>query len=273
MKVPLPKGKNYSRVKKLVHDHGLNTICSSGNCPNKGECWNAGTASFMIMGEKCTRNCRFCYVENLVPDPLDWEEPERLAETIKKLSLKHSVITSVARDDLADGGARFWATCIRTIRQLNPDTTLEVLIPDFDGEPEHLQLVIDARPEVISHNLETVKRLTPLIRSNAYYNQSLKVIRMIADSGLVAKSGIMLGLGEARAEVLETLKDLRSHGCRVVTIGQYLQPASHLQKVHEFVKPEVFEYYRVAGLDLGFSYVESHPLVRSSYHAERHVNA
>ena len=273
MKVPLPDGENYMRVRNLINEHRLNTICSSGNCPNKGECWNAGTASFMIMGEKCTRNCRFCYVKNMVPDPLDWEEPGRLAETIKKLSLKHCVITSVARDDLKDGGANFWAFTIRTIRQYNPDTTLEVLIPDFDGDPEFLKLVIDARPEVISHNLETVRRLTPSIRSNAYYDRSLEVIRMIAESGLVAKSGIMLGLGETRGEVMETLLDLRKNGCKVLTIGQYLQPASHLQKVHEFVDPEEFEFYRKAGKKMGFTFVESHPLVRSSYHAERHVNA
>lgn len=273
MKVPLPKGENYSRVRQLIQDQKLNTICSSGNCPNKGECWNAGTASFMIMGEKCTRNCRFCYVENLIPDPLDWEEPERLAETIKSLSLKHCVITSVARDDLMDGGAKFWAYTIRKIRQLNPGTSMEVLIPDFDGEAKHLQVVIDAKPEVISHNLETVRRLTPSVRSNAYYDRSLEVIRIIAGSGLVAKSGIMLGLGESREEILETLDDLRENGCKVVTIGQYLQPASHLHRVVEFVDPEAFEFYRHAGLKMGFSFVESHPLVRSSYHAERHINA
>jgi lipoic acid synthetase len=273
MKVPLPKGENYSRVRNLIFEHKLNTICSSGNCPNKGECWNAGTASFMIMGEKCTRNCRFCYVENLIPDPLDWEEPARLADTIKKLSLKHCVITSVARDDLKDGGARFWASTIKIIRQHNPDTTLEVLIPYFDGDPGSLQQVIDAEPEVITHNLETVKRLSPVVRSNAYYDRSLEVIRMIADSGLVAKSGIMLGLGETRKEVLETLQDLRNKGCKVVTIGQYLQPASHLHRVVEFVDPKEFEFYRLAGLKMGFSYVESNPLVRSSYHAERHINA
>jgi len=273
MKVPLPKGENYSRVKNLIREHDLNTICTSGNCPNKGECWNAGTASFMIMGEKCTRNCRFCYVENLIPDPLDWEEPGRLAETIRKLELNHCVLTSVARDDLPDGGARFWATTIKMVKLHNPNTTMEVLIPDFDGQADHLQLVIDARPEVISHNLETVERLTPVVRNNAYYDRSLEVVRMVAESGIVAKSGIMLGLGEKRDEVIRTLKDLRANGCKVVTIGQYLQPASHLKKVEEFVRPEVFEYYREEGLKLGFSHVESHPLVRSSYHAERHARA
>lgn len=273
MKVPLPSGEKYTRVRKLIDDHKLNTICSSGNCPNKGECWNAGTASFMIMGEKCTRNCRFCYVENLIPDPLDWEEPGRLAETISKLSLKHCVITSVARDDLKDGGARFWASTIKMVKLHNPNTTLEVLIPDFEGNEKYLQWIIDAAPEVISHNLETVKRLSPVIRNMAYYERSLEVIKMIAASGLVAKSGIMLGLGETKDEVLETLHDLRAVACRVVTIGQYLQPASHLKKVHEFVHPEQFEFYRKEGLKMGFSFVESHPLVRTSYHAERHVKA
>jgi lipoic acid synthetase len=272
MKVPLPKGENYSRVKNLIQEHGLNTICSSGNCPNKGECWNAGTASFMIMGNKCTRNCRFCYVQNLIPDPLDWEEPLRLARTIQKLSLKHCVITSVTRDDLEDGGARFWETTIRTVKQYNPRTTMEVLIPDFNGVPESIQRIIDAGPEVISHNLETVRRLTPAVRSNAYYDRSLEVISMVAGSGVVAKSGIMLGLGESKDEVLETLQDLRKSGCHVVTIGQYLQPASHLKKVEEFVDPEQFEFYGKEGIKMGFSHVESHPLVRSSYHAERHIN-
>jgi lipoic acid synthetase len=273
MKVPLPKGENYSRVKNLISDYRLNTICTSGNCPNKGECWNAGTASFMIMGGKCTRNCRFCDVETLIPDPLDWEEPARLAETIRKLELKHCVITSVNRDDLKDGGARFWATTIKMIRLHNPQTTMETLIPDFNGEPDSLQLVIDAGPDVISHNVETVRRLTPVIRSNAYYDTSLEVIRQVSGSGIVSKSGLMLGLGEARDEVLETLQDLRKNGCKVVTIGQYLQPASHLQKVAEFIPPETFGYYREEGLKMGFSHVESHPLVRSSYRAEKHVNA
>jgi lipoyl synthase len=240
MKVPLPEGKDYTRVKNLISENKLNTICTSGNCPNRGECWNAGTASFMIMGDKCTRNCRFCYVENLIPDPLDWEEPARLAETIRTLGLKHCVITSVARDDLKDGGARFWATTIKMIRIHNPGTTMEVLIPDFDGNPDHLRLVIDAKPEVISHNIETVRRLSPSIRNNAFYDRSLSVIRNIAESGIVAKSGLMLGLGETRPEVIRSLTDLREAGCRVVTIGQYLQPASHLAKVVEYVKPEVF---------------------------------
>jgi lipoic acid synthetase len=207
----------------------------------------------------------------MIPDPLDWEEPARLADTIQKLQLKHAVITSVNRDDLSDGGARFWAATIKMIKLRNPDTTLEVLIPDFKGVEKDIQLVIDAKPEVISHNVETVERLTPKIRSNAYYQTSLKVIRQIAGSDSVPKSGIMLGLGEEKEEVLQTMRDLRDAGCRVITIGQYLQPDSNLAKVEEFVTPDTFRFYREEGLKMGYSHVESHPLVRSSYHAEKHV--
>ena len=271
MKTQLPKGENYSKVKRLIADHHLNTICTSGNCPNKGECWNAGTASFMILGEKCTRNCRFCYVINSVPDPVDWLEPLRLAKTIQTLQLKHCVITSVTRDDLADGGAEFWATTIRKIKELNPETTIETLIPDFHANKEHLQKVIDAAPDVISHNMETVRRLTPKVRSTARYDRSLQVISIISEAGIVSKSGIMVGLGETEDEVLQAMDDLRKAGCKVVTIGQYLQPDSNLLPVVEYVKPETFEMYRTEGLKKGFSYVESSPLVRSSYHAERHV--
>jgi lipoic acid synthetase len=271
MKTQLPKGENYSKVKRLIADHHLNTICTSGNCPNKGECWNAGTASFMILGEKCTRNCRFCYVINDVPGPVDWLEPLRLAKTIQTLQLKHCVVTSVTRDDLPDGGAELWATTIRKIKELNPETTIETLIPDFNANPEFLQKVIDAAPEVISHNMETVRRLTPKIRSTARYDRSLKVISIISEAGIVSKSGIMVGLGEKEEEVLQTMHDLRAVGCKVVTIGQYLQPDSNLLPVQEYVTPEVFEKYRREGMKMGFSYVESSPLVRSSYHAERHV--
>ena len=273
MKSQLPSGENYSKVKRLITEHNLNTICTSGNCPNKGECWNAGTASFMIMGDRCTRNCRFCYVSNLIPDPLDWDEPRRLAETIKTLNLKHCVITSVDRDDLPDGGARFWAETIRQIKELNPNTTMETLIPDFHAKKELVQKVIDAKPEVISHNLETVKRLTPKIRSTARYDRSLKVISYIAEAGIVPKSGIMLGLGETPDEVLEAMDDLKAAGCKVLTLGQYLQPDEHLMKVVEYITPEQFEIYRKEAYKRGFRYVESSPLVRSSYHAERHVNA
>lgn len=272
MKAQLPSGENYSKVKRLIADHRLNTICTSGNCPNKGECWNAGTASFMILGDKCTRNCRFCYVQNDVPDPVDWLEPLRLAKTIKTLALKHCVVTSVTRDDLPDGGAEFWATTIRKIKELNPDTTIETLIPDFNANAEYLQKVIDAAPDVISHNIETVRRLTPKVRSTARYDRSLKVITLISEAGIVSKSGIMVGLGETETEVLQAMDDLRQAGCRVLTIGQYLQPDSNLMPVQEYITPGQFEKYRQEGMKRGFSYVESSPLVRSSYHAERHVN-
>jgi len=272
MKSPLPKGESYLKVKRLIADHRLNTICTSGNCPNKGECWNAGTASFMILGDKCTRNCRFCYVQNELPDEVDWFEPLRLAKTIQTLQLKHCVITSVTRDDLPDGGAEFWATTIRKIKELNPQTTIETLIPDFHANPECLQKVIDAAPEVISHNLETVRRLTPKVRSTARYDRSLKVLEMVAGAGIVSKSGIMVGLGETEDEVLQTMDDLRLVNCKVLTIGQYLQPDSNLLPVTEYITPELFEKYRREGVKCGFSYVESSPLVRSSYHAERHIN-
>lgn len=271
MKSELPKGESYSKVKRLISDHHLNTICTSGNCPNKGECWNAGTASFMILGDKCTRNCRFCYVRNEVPDPVDWLEPLRLAKTIQTLGLKHCVVTSVTRDDLPDGGAAFWAATILKIKELNPETTIETLIPDFNANAELIKLVIEAGPDVISHNMETVRRLTPKVRSTARYDRSLQTIKIIADAGIVSKSGVMVGLGESESEVLQTMDDLRSAGCKVLTIGQYLQPDSNLLPVHEYIKPEVFELYRAEGLKKGFSFVESSPLVRSSYHAERHV--
>jgi lipoic acid synthetase len=271
MKSELPKGESYSKVKRLIADHHLNTICTSGNCPNKGECWNAGTASFMILGDKCTRNCRFCFVQNEVPDPVDWMEPLHLAETIQTLGLKHCVITSVTRDDLPDGGAEFWATTIRKIKELNPETTIETLIPDFNANVELIQKVIDARPDVISHNMETVRRLTPKVRSTARYDRSLQTIRIISEAGIVSKSGIMVGLGENESEVLQTMDDLRTVGCKVLTIGQYLQPDTNLLPVQEYIKPEIFELYRIEGLKRGFSFVESSPLVRSSYHAERHV--
>jgi lipoic acid synthetase len=273
MKTPMPGGKKYLKVKGLIQQHNLNTICTSGNCPNRAECWAAGTASFMILGNKCTRNCRFCDVPNMIPDAPDWDEPKRLAETIKKLELKHCVVTSVARDDMPDGGAAFWAETISTIKQINPEVSIEVLIPDFDATPNDIQKVIDAKPEVISHNLETTRRLTPKVRDRARYSRSLKVLKQISESGIVAKSGIMLGLGETPEEVLQTMDDLREVGCRVMTIGQYLSPSEHHLRIEKFVKPEEFKYYKQEGLKRGFSFVESTPLVRSSYHAELHVNA
>jgi len=273
MKTPLPSGNDYITLKNLAANQQLNTICVSGNCPNKAECWGAATASFMILGEKCTRNCRFCDVKNMIPDQVDMEEPYRLAETIQALKIKHCVITSVTRDDLDDGGAAFWAFTIKTLKEVNPGITIETLIPDFYARPELIQKVIDARPEVISHNLETVRRLTPKVRDVARYDRSLKVIQIIASSGIVAKSGIMVGLGETESEVLETMDDLLKVGCKVLTIGQYLQPSPHHLKIEEFVKPAVFIKYREAALEKGFSMVESSPLVRSSYRAERHIHA
>jgi lipoic acid synthetase len=273
MKTPLPSGKDYIALKNLAVHQQLNTICVSGNCPNKAECWGASTASFMILGEKCTRNCRFCDVKNMIPDPVDKDEPQRLAETIKALKIKHCVITSVTRDDLPDGGADFWALTIRTIKEINPGITMETLIPDFYANPTLVRKVIDAQPEVISHNLETVRRLTPQVRDTARYDRSLKVIEIVSASGIVPKSGIMVGLGETETEVLETMDDLLRVGCRVLTIGQYLQPSAHHLQMVEFIKPEVFIRYRENALEKGFSMVESSPLVRSSYHAERHINA
>jgi lipoic acid synthetase len=272
MKSQLPKGESYLKVKRLIADHQLHTICTSGNCPNKGECWNAGTASFMILGDKCTRNCRFCFVQNDVPEAVDWLEPLRLAKTIHTLELKHCVITSVTRDDLPDGGAKFWATTIRKIKELNPETTIETLIPDFNARRELLEMVINARPDVISHNMETVRRLTPKVRSTARYDRSLRVISIIAEDGIVPKSGIMVGLGETEEEVIQTMDDLRAAGCKVLTIGQYLQPDTNLLPDSEYIRPEIFDKYRQEGMKRGFSFVESSPLVRSSYHAERHVN-
>lgn len=267
----LDQDENYQAIRKLVDDNHLHTICTSGNCPNIGECWRAGTATFMILGNICTRACRFCGVPTGKPLPPDESEPQRIAESVKTMGLRHAVITSVDRDDLPDKGATCWAQTIRAVKELNPGITMETLIPDFDGIPELIAQVIDAGPEVISHNLETVARLTPQIRSRAKYQTSLKVIKQIAQSGLVAKSGIMLGLEETREEILETMDDLRAVGCTVLTIGQYLQPTRDHMPVSEWITPEEFKFYEEAGLKKGFRHVESSPLVRSSYHAEKHV--
>lgn len=271
LKIKLPKGTNFTQVKSIVQRYNLHTICTSGKCPNMGECWAAGTATLMIMGEICTRSCKFCATQTGKPLPLDADEPMKVAKSIELMGLKHAVLTSVDRDDLADKGARHWAATIAEVRRVNPETTMEVLIPDFDGEPELIQLVIAAKPDIISHNLETVRRLTPQVRSRAKYDVSLKVLRIIADSGVVPKSGIMVGLGETRDEVIETMDDLLAVGCKVFTIGQYLQPTKSHLTVEEFVHPDVFEEYRKIGLAKGFKNVESAPLVRSSYHAEKHV--
>ncbi len=267
----LDHGESYKKVRQLVDDHHLHTICTSGNCPNIGECWRAGTATLMILGDICTRGCKFCGVATGKPLPPDPDEPQRVADSVKLMGLKHVVITSVDRDDLPDGGASFWAETIQAIRKTNPGVTMETLIPDFDGNIKWIQRVIDSRPEVISHNLETVRRLTPEIRSRAKYDTSLAVIRQVAESGVVAKSGIMLGLGETAEEVLQTMDDLLLAGCSVMTIGQYLQPTREHLEVKEWITPEKFREYEESGIRKGFAHVESHPLVRSSYHAEKHI--
>jgi lipoyl synthase len=273
MKVPLPKGKSFSEVKNLIAKHELHTICSSGNCPNRGECWSAGTATFMILGDICTRHCKFCYVKTAKPGPLDENEPAKLAKTIRTLKLNHCVITSVNRDDLPDQGAGAWARTIRAIKEANPGTTMEVLIPDFQGDMQLVDRVINEKPEVISHNLETVRRLTPSIRSMANYDTSLKVLLHISEAGVKSKSGIMLGFGETEEEVVAAMDDLRRAGVRILTIGQYLQPSQLHKRIKEFIHPDIFKRYEEIGLEKGFSFVESGPLVRSSYHAERHVHA
>lgn len=271
MKMKMPKGESYSRVKNLVNQYGLHTICTSGNCPNIGECWNRGTATFMILGDTCTRNCKFCGVKTGRPLPPDPEEPARVAESIRVMGLKHAVITSVDRDDLPDLGAGAWVETILAVKRNNPEIRMEVLIPDFQGREELIRQIAKAEPEVISHNMETVERLTPLIRSAARYRRSLDVISIIAGSGLIAKSGIMLGLGETPDEVVRTMDDLRSAGCQVMTIGQYLAPTQSHMPVKEYITPDQFEQYRTIGLEKGFSFVESSPLVRSSYRAEQHA--
>lgn len=271
LKIKLPMGQLSTGVLNIVRGHGLHTICTSGMCPNQGECWGAGTATFMIGGDVCTRACRFCNVKTGHPAPLDPAEPENIATSVKLLKLRHAVITSVDRDDLDDLGAGHWVKVIEAVKRENPDTTMEVLIPDFQGRPELIQQVIDTRPNVISHNMETVRRLSDSVRSRAKYDISLRVIKQISDSGIVSKSGIMLGLGETREEILQTMDDLRAVGCQVMTIGQYLQPTEKNLEVKEYVTPETFEEYGCIGREKGFRHVESGPLVRSSYHAERHV--
>ena len=273
MKVPLPKGHSYSKVKNLSIQQKLNTICVSGNCPNKGECWSAGTATFMILGEKCTRACKFCQVYTQKPEPVDNDEPRRLANTIKELELKHAVLTSVARDELVDGGAGFWAETIRTVKEVNPELTMEVLIPDFHRGDKALDTVIHEKPEVISHNLETVERLTPEVRSMARYDRSLNLLKYVAKKGVIAKTGIMLGLGETYDEVITAMKDAYNVGVKVFTLGQYLRPSREHYPVKEYIKPEIFNKFKEEGLKIGFSYVESGPQVRSSYHAEQHIHA
>lgn len=271
LRIKLPGGEGYRKVKQIVEGHGLHTICSSGNCPNLGECWGAGTATFMILGEICTRSCRFCATRTGKPFPVDAGEPKRVAASVKLMNLKHCVITSVDRDDLEDGGAAIWAETIKAVRKENPQTTIEVLIPDFQGKKGFLQLVLDQKPDIVAHNLETVRSLTPVVRSAANYDRSLQVIKWIAESGLTTKSGIMAGLGETYEEIMETMDDLLEAGCKVMTIGQYLQPSVKHLPVEEYIHPDVFAKYKEEGLQKGFRVVESNPLVRSSYHAEQYI--
>ena len=269
LKIKLESGGEYPKIKKIVEDNHLHTICSSGKCPNIGKCWNMGTATFMILGDICTRSCKFCATKTGKPLPPDANEPEKVAESIRMMQLKHCVITSVDRDDLPDKGASFWAKTIYTIREKNPHTLIEVLVPDFDNIDIHLRTVFDAKPDIFGHNIETVKRLTPQVRSRAKYDNSLSVLQKSYSAGLITKSGIMVGLGETEAEVGEVLNDIKATGCQMITIGQYLQPTKNNLPVSAYITPEQFEKYRTLGLALGFDSVESAPLVRSSFMAER----
>ena len=271
LRVKLPTGENYRQVRSLVEEHKLHTICESGNCPNMGECWGEGTATFMILGNICTRSCGFCAVATGRPDAVDPMEPARVARSIQLMKVKHAVITSVDRDDIPDGGALTWVETIKAVRRLSPNTTMETLIPDFAGKWENLQHIILAAPEIVSHNLETVRRLTKMVRIQAKYDRSLEVLRRLKQGGMRTKSGVMLGLGESEQEVIETMEDLRSVEVDILTLGQYLQPTHKHLPVAEFITPEKFAEYKEIGLRMGFRYVESGPLVRSSYHAEKHL--
>jgi lipoic acid synthetase len=272
LRVKLPTGDNYRSVRKLVDSYKLHTICESGNCPNMGECWGEGTATFMILGNICTRSCGFCNVATGRPEAVDWEEPDRVARSVKLMKVKHAVLTSVDRDDLADGGSIIWAETVKAVRRLSPNTTMETLIPDFRGMLHNVDRIVEVHPEVVSHNIETVRRLTRKVRIQAQYDRSMEVLRYLKDNGMKrTKSGIMLGLGETDDEVLESMHDLREAGVDILTVGQYLQPTTKHLPVVEFVEPERFEKYKEIGLDIGFRFVESGPLVRSSYHAERHL--
>ncbi|MEY5000807.1 MAG: lipoyl synthase [Bacteroidota bacterium] len=271
LRVKLPTGENYRKVRGLVDEHKLHTICESGSCPNMGECWGEGTATFMILGNVCTRSCGFCGVQTGKPEPVDMFEPGRVANSVKIMGVKHAVITSVDRDDLKDGGSEIWAQTVRAIRQQSPGTTLETLIPDFAGNWENLQVIIDVAPEIVSHNLETVRRLTKQVRIQAKYDRSLEVLFRLKKGGMRTKSGVMLGLGESQQEVLETMQDLRAVQVDILTLGQYLQPTPKHLPVAEFIEPEKFAFYQKVGLEMGFRFVESGPLVRSSYHAEKHL--
>lgn len=272
LRVKLPTGEKFKNVRKLVDNYGLHTICESGNCPNMGECWGAGTATFMILGNVCTRSCGFCAVATGRPESVDWDEPERVARSVKLMKVKHAVLTSVDRDDLRDGGSIIWKETVQAVRRMSPGTTMETLIPDFKGEWRNIDRIVEVAPDIVSHNIETVRRLTRKVRIQAQYDRSMDVLRYLKDQGLPrTKSGIMLGLGEKEEEVIDSLKDLREAKVDIVTLGQYLQPTTKHLPVKEFVSPEAFANYKKIGLEMGFRYVESGPLVRSSYHAERHM--
>lgn len=272
LKIKIENTKEFAFVSKVVSDNNLHTICSSGKCPNMSECWNRGTATFMILGDICTRNCKFCATKSGKPLAPDAAEAVKLARSVSIMKLKHCVITSVDRDDLSDGGASHWVECVNEVRKMNPQTTIEVLIPDFDGDHELLDRVVECGADIFGHNIETVKRITPQVRSRASFDRSLNVLKHLASKGVVVKSGLMVGIGETDDEVFETLQELHENGCSVVTIGQYLQPTLQHLKVQRYVTPETFALYKEKALEIGFEYVESAPLVRSSYMAERAVN-
>jgi len=272
LRVKLPVGKKYTELRGLVDKYNLNTICTSGSCPNMGECWGEGTATFMILGNICTRSCGFCGVKTGRPETVEWDEPEKVARSIKIMKIKHAVITSVDRDDLKDGGSIIWSETVQAIRRANPNTTLETLIPDFQGNEKQIDRIIEVHPEVVSHNMETVRRLTREVRIQAKYDRSLGVLKYLKDNGMRTKSGMMLGLGETEEEVFETMRDLRNVGLDIITIGQYLQPTKKHLPVKEFITPEQFKKYEEYGKELGFMYVESGALVRSSYKAHKHAS-
>jgi lipoate synthase len=271
LKVRLGDNDCFLHTRKIIEGQHLNTICSSGRCPNQAECWSRGTATFMVLGTICTRSCRFCNTETGKPLPPDLNEPERLAQSVRQMGLRHVVLTSVDRDDLPDLGAAHWVRVIRSVRRVNPETTIEVLIPDFQGCPELIRLIIDERPEIVSHNVETVRRLTPEVRSAAFYERSLSVLRQLSDAGIRTKSGLMLGLGETEEELFETMDDILHTGCSILTLGQYLQPTRKHFPVKKYIHPDDFSRYKELATLKGFAFVESGPLVRSSYHAEKHL--
>ena len=273
LKIKLHDGEGYAEVAHIVEQHGLHTICSSGKCPNKAECWSRKTATFMILGDICTRGCKFCATPTGRPLPIDPNEPQKVAESIRLMGVKHAVITSVDRDDLPDAGAEHWSRVIEAVKATNPNTTIEVLLPDFDGKEELMDIVIAAKPHILGHNLETIRRITPLVRSKAKYDTSLKTLAYFAASGIPTKSGLMVGLGESHEEVVETLGDLRKAGVEIVTLGQYLRPTAKHYPVDKYVTPEEFDQFKKEGLEMGFKYVASAPLVRSSYLADQAVEA